>query len=96
MEKEIVDTRGGVKVMGKAQESPNMAAILQWCRVYRPDITTNIGKMIDHSNDGNDAFTLLLAVAFEAGRNFQHANPDCILGAIPPGDWQPIIDTGEV
>jgi len=79
--------------MAKAQEAENMAAVLEWCRICRPDMLPQLTEMIDGSNRGSDAFTLLLAIGFDAGRDFQHENPECPLGPIMPGgDWKPITN----
>ena len=55
-------------------------AIIDWAKKQRPepDITPhleNIFSMGTGSNRERDAALLLMCVAFEAGREFQHANP---------------------
>ena len=65
-----------------------MAAVLEWCRISRPDVFQTVEKMIV-----DDSFTLLMGIGFDAGRCFQHANTGCPLGPIMPGGgWNTITD----
>ena len=48
----------------------NLQAILDWCRMHRPDLVSTI-----EASRNNDAFMLLLTIGFESGRKFQHDNP---------------------
>lgn len=48
------------------------AEILKWCQEHRPDLVALITPRNERPLD--DAFQLLLAVGFEAGRQFQAAN----------------------
>lgn len=66
----------------------NMAAAIEWCRINRPDFVPTIRQLI-HTESG----ACLVGIAFDAGRCFQHANPECPLGPIMPGgDWKPITN----
>lgn len=74
----------------KSHEVEWIAAVLEWCRICRPDVVGQVREMVDSMNRGG-AFPFLLAIAFEAGRCFQDANPECPLGPIMPGgDWEPV------
>jgi hypothetical protein len=57
--------------MPKAPYPANFQAILDWCDLHRPDLRSTIEA--SYSNNG---IILLLTTGFEAGRKFQHANPD--------------------
>lgn len=71
------------------KEPENIEAIIEWCRVCRPDLVPQIETIIKQDMAGP---FLLLTIAFEAGRCFQDVNPGCPLGAIPPDEWKPITD----
>lgn len=53
----------------------NIAAILDWCANYRPDIYANVQRVIELPGDQGAAFTLLMTASFEAGRMFQTTVP---------------------
>ncbi len=71
----------------------NLAAILQWCDKYRPDL-----KAVIWAERGNNAFILLMTVGFEAGRRFQHERPDFPLEAsnLYLNQAVPMVDGKEV
>jgi hypothetical protein len=46
----------------------NVEAILNWTRLYRPDLVEGMEAVIAQANDG---IILIMTVAFEAGRVFQ-------------------------
>jgi len=86
------DMQTGPKAPAVGEAEPRevewMAAVLEWCRINRPDILPKVEELIV-----NDAFTLLMGASFDAGRCFQYANADCPLGPIMPGgDWNTITD----
>jgi hypothetical protein len=54
----------------------NFQAILDWVKEHRPDILDNVQTIIDKSSDVTAASCFLMTVGFEAGRQFQHENPD--------------------
>lgn len=77
--------------MTKNHEVEWVAAVLEWCRICRPDMVEQVREMIDGRQKPHEAFTFLLGIGFEAGRCFQHANPECPVGPImSEGDWKPI------
>ncbi len=50
----------------------NFQAVLDWCEKHRPDLKPKI----ECWKDADSGVVLLLSVGFEAGRQFQHDNPD--------------------
>lgn len=71
------------------QEVEWIAAVLEWCRICRPDILKQVEEMLGEGS----AFLLLIGLGFDAGRCFQSANPQCPLGPITPdGEWNTITD----
>lgn len=58
--------------MGKMTDAPNVKAILRWFEENRPDIPAYQLEEIMKQ----DAYILLMAGSFEAGRDFQQRNPD--------------------
>ena len=52
--------------------APNFAAILQWAKINRPDINQHQLEALMQQ----DAFILVMAMSFDAGRAFQTVNPD--------------------
>ena len=49
----------------------NVAAILEWCKLYRPDMTDYVEKIVNMPGEQGAAFCLLMTSSFEAGRMFQ-------------------------
>lgn len=85
--------------MAKTHEVDWVAAVLEWCRISRPDMLQQVDELIGGSSraadvqDRRDAFILLMGAGFDAGRCFQRANPECPLGPIVPGgNWKTITD----
>lgn len=53
--------------------APNFTAIKRWFEENRPDVPQyQLDRIMQE-----DAYALLMAGAFEAGREFQGRNPDC-------------------
>lgn len=53
-------------------EAPNFKAIKRWFAEHRPDVSQEqLGVIMQQ-----DAYILLMAGAFEAGREFQQRNPE--------------------
>ncbi len=48
----------------------NIQAVLDWCKQHREDL----GAVVEAEKE-NPAFVMLLELGFEAGRQFQNANP---------------------
>lgn len=72
------------------QQCENMAAILDWYSVNRPDLLEQVERLLQ----ANESMRSLVGAAFDAGRCFQYANPACPLGPIMPGgNWERIIPT---
>lgn len=49
--------------------------LLQWARKNRPDMVHYLEEIINTRGERGDAFILLIAAAFSAGRWYQHQNP---------------------
>ena len=64
--------------------APNFKAILNWFQDNRPDIPKDqIESMMSHA-----VCVLLMAGAFEAGREFQNKNPQAGKFLDPLGEYQ--------
>ena len=50
-------------------------AILKWLREKRPDLVPVFERLLDTGVEHNVGLYAMLAIAFEAGRQFQHENP---------------------
>ena len=67
-------------------QATNMQAILDWVAVNRPDLTGLFKQLLsakvqDTSPEAQRA-VLLMAIGFEAGRQFQNDNPTTPLGPL--------------
>lgn len=63
--------------------SKNMQAILDWVREHRPDCLGQLKDILAMERRGDHRGTaalLLLAIGFEAGREFQSKNQEMPLG----------------
>lgn len=64
--------------MPPTKRAKNLQAIIDWCKAKRPDCVAHVEKIGDGA--GGDGPILLMCIAFEAGRKFQHDHPDAELG----------------
>lgn len=62
-----------------AMQNKRDQAIMNWVRIHRPDIERQVEPFLD-----NEAIYTLMSIAFEAGREFQKANPNAVNG---PADY---------
>lgn len=77
----------------------NRQAVFDWIESERPDMMNDLDEIINSPYTPaplKDAVNFVSAVAFEAGRFFQHVNPTCGLGVVMDradgGEWNRIID----
>ncbi len=55
--------------------APNEKAIRKWVADHRPDLQSQIDSLVE-----SQAAFAIMSMAFEAGRDFQRANPEKCLG----------------
>lgn len=49
--------------------------IITWCQENRPDLVPIMTKILNDSSHNGQCLQLIAAIAFSAGREFQHLNP---------------------
>ncbi len=75
----------------KSHDVEWIAAVLEWCRICRPDLAGQVREIVARNDRVGDGLILLMAAGFDAGRYFQSVNPECPLGPIMPGgDWESV------
>ena len=54
---------------------------MKWVREHRSDLLGSIEAVYAQSEHGQDSFLALMSIGFEAGRQFQHDNPELELNS---------------